>query len=490
MIWLAFAALALVVAALLLQPLWRTRAPAVAEAADIAFYRDQLAELERDQGLGYLTGEQAAAGRIEIQRRLLAAAELASPSPPRGEGAVSPVAAPFTLPSPRRGEGIRARLALAIPMLAVLLAGSLALYLEVGSPGAVQTAAIARHPTDVDGKEFARLIEQLQAKLKENPRDIDGWLLLARSLRTIDKLPEAAEAYLRALALSGGRADIASSYGELLIEIAQGDVTPAALDLFHQALAREPGDPRARFYVGLAKAQSGDGKGALADWSALLADAPPDAPYIAAVREQIAEVAQSAGIPAPAIAAPSGAPPPSTSPGTSPGASPGAAPRGPSAADMATAANMSPEDRQQMIRGMVEGLAARLKTKPDDVEGWLRLARAYGVLGEPARARDALAEAAKQAPERVDVLTAYAEALYTPEKATDKPPTDYIAVMRRILALEPTNAQAMWFVANDAAQSGDRKSAAALFRKLLDRLPPNAPLRPQVQRQLEAVQGG
>jgi cytochrome c-type biogenesis protein CcmH len=157
---------------------------------------------------------------------------------------------------------------------------------------------------------------------------------------------------------------------------------------------------------------------------------------------------------------------------------------------MAAAANMSPEDRQQMIRGMVEGLAARLKAKPDDVEGWLRLARAYGVLGEPVRARDALAEAAKQAPERVDVLTAYADALYTPEKAADKPPADYIAVMRRILALEPSNAQAMWFVANDAAQSGDRKGAAALFRKLLDRLPPNAPLRPQVQRQLEAVQGG
>ena len=469
MIWLAFAALALVVAVLLLQPLWRARAPSVAEAADIAFYRDQLAELERDQALGYLTAEQAAAGRLEIQRRLLAAAELYSPSP---------------RPSPRGGEGFRARLALAIPILTVLLAGSLALYLEIGSPGAVQTAASGRHPADVDSKEFARLIDQLQAKLKEDPRDIDGWLLLARSMRTIDKLPEAAEAYLRALALSGGRADIASAYGELLIEIAQGAVTPAALDLFHQALAREPGDPRARFYIGLAKAQSGDGKGALADWSALLADAPPDAPYIAAVREQIAEVAQTSGIPAPAIA---GAPPPSASTSAPPVAS---AARGPSTADMAAAANMNPEDRQQMIRGMVEGLAARLKAKPDDVEGWLRLARAYGVLGEPESARAALAEAAKQAPERVDVLTAYADALYTPEKAADKPPADYIAVMRRILALEPTNAQAMWFVANDEAQSGDRKAAAALYKQLLDRLPPNAPLRPQVQRQLEAVQGG
>src|SRR5271170_7031520 len=110
MIWLAFGALALVVAALLLQPLWRKRAPAAAEAADIAFYRDQLAELERDEGLGYLTPEQAAAGRIEIQRRLLAAVELSSPA-----------AVPLTQPSPREGEGLRSRLALAIPMLAVLL---------------------------------------------------------------------------------------------------------------------------------------------------------------------------------------------------------------------------------------------------------------------------------------------------------------------------------------------------------------------------------
>jgi cytochrome c-type biogenesis protein CcmH len=151
---------------------------------------------------------------------------------------------------------------------------------------------------------------------------------------------------------------------------------------------------------------------------------------------------------------------------------------------------MKPEDRAQMIRGMVDGLATRLQKNPDDVEGWLRLGRAYGVLEEPDKARDALGEAAKHAPQRVDVLTAYAQALYTPEKPADKPPAAYITVMRQILALEPTNAQAMWFVANDEAQSGDRKQAAALYKKLLDRLPPNAPLRPQVQRQLDAVQGG
>jgi cytochrome c-type biogenesis protein CcmH len=164
--------------------------------------------------------------------------------------------------------------------------------------------------------------------------------------------------------------------------------------------------------------------------------------------------------------------------------------RGPSASDMAAAATMSPEDRQKMIHSMVDGLAARLKDKPDDVDGWMRLGRAYTVLGEPDRARDALRNAADHAPRRADVLTAYAQALYTPAKAADKPPPEYLVLMRRILALDPDNAQALWFVANDAAASGDRKQAADLFRRLLARLPPNAPLRPQVQRQLDVVQGG
>ena len=142
-----------------------------------------------------------------------------------------------------------------------------------------------------------------------------------------------------------------------------------------------------------------------------------------------------------------------------------------------------------MIRGMVDGLAARLKDNPADVDGWLRLSRAYGVLGEPERARDALGSAAKQAPQRLDLLTQYAQALYTPERAADKPPQEFVAVMRQILALEPTNAQALWYVGNDLAAAGERKEAAVLFKRLLDRLPPNAPLRPQVQRQLEAVGG-
>ena len=577
MMWLSFAALAAVVALLLLQPLWRRRATPTGEPPELAFYRDQLAEIERDAAQGDVTPEQAAASRLEVQRRLLAAAERATTV------AASSAAA---------GSAWRSRLALAVPLVVVLFGGSLGVYLWRGSPGAASLEARGGAGGHPDNVEFAKLIDQLQARLKANPRDVDGWLLLGRSLREEQRLSEAAEAYFRALALSGGQPEIASAYGELLIEIAQGKVTPEALDLFHQALARDPKEPRARFYVGLAKEQGGDIKAAIADWNALLADAPPGAPYITAVREEIAEASRSAGLaPPPAAAEPpvagasphgpsaadmaaaanmsdeqraqmirgmvdglaarlqknpsdvegwlrlaraygvlgetdkardaldqaarhapadapnaasvraqiaelarsTGVPPPPAAAGPRIANLPpaaGAAPRGPSASDMAAAANMSDEQRQQMIRGMVDGLAARQQKNPSDVEGWLRLARAYDVLGETDKARDALAQAAKQPPERLDVLTAYADALYAPEKAGDKPPADYIVVMRRILALEPTNARAMWFVANDAAATGDRAQAASLYKQLLDRLPADAPLRPQVQRQLEAVQKG
>ena len=127
MIWLAAGALSLLVAALVLRPLWRARTPSASEAPEIAFYRDQLAEIERDAASGELTPEQAHSARLEVQRRLLA---VAAP-------AVRDAAPVF---GPMLGG---ARLALAVPLVVVLLAGSLALYLEIGSPGAITLLGIA-----------------------------------------------------------------------------------------------------------------------------------------------------------------------------------------------------------------------------------------------------------------------------------------------------------------------------------------------------------
>jgi cytochrome c-type biogenesis protein CcmH len=115
-------------------------------------------------------------------------------------------------------------------------------------------------------------------------------------------------------------------------------------------------------------------------WKSLAEDVPAASPWVRLLREQIARAAGELGIDAPAISrAPEGAP--------------GAAPRGPSSADVEAAQEMTPEDRMAFIRSMVEQLAARLDSQPADPDGWLRLARAYDVLGEGDKARAALASA-------------------------------------------------------------------------------------------------
>jgi cytochrome c-type biogenesis protein CcmH len=141
----------------------------------------------------------------------------------------------------------------------------------------------------------------------------------------------------------------------------------------------------ARFYIALAAAQAGDARSAIDQWQRLAVDVP-GANIRAELQRRIAETAQSAGIPAPALVAAAAATVPAASTGTT-----DAAP-GPTAEDMANAQRTSGEDRRAMIRSMVERLATRLKAEPDDLDGWQRLARAYDVLGDRAHAADAYAQ--------------------------------------------------------------------------------------------------
>jgi cytochrome c-type biogenesis protein CcmH/NrfG len=159
-------------------------------------------------------------------------------------------------------------------------------------------------------------------------------------------------------------------------------VTPKAEAAFKALLALDPRHPGARYYLALSRAQAGDMQAAFDGWKALAADSAADAPWQPALRARLREAAQALKIDL-AEALPQ-APPP----------------RGPTEEQMRAAANMSAEERQQMIRGMVESLAARLKDNPSDVEGWTRLARAYEVLGEAEKAKEARAkaEAAATAP--------------------------------------------------------------------------------------------
>ena len=368
-LWIAAGGLIALTLAALLGAFLRARPSAAARGDyDLAVYRSQLDEVERDVERGILAPDLAEATRLEIKRRMLAAAGGADPQ------TVAPAAG--TVAPAWRG----AMLAL---MVVLVPAASIGLYLLVGSPTVpdqpLAARSVATRTAAQERAEMERLTARLAQQMEKQPDRVDGWLLLGRSLRTIANYDEAMRAFERALALTGRAPDVLSEYGELLVLAHGGRVAEPARRVFEETLKAVPTEPRARYYLGLAKAQQGDPRAALQDWVDLIAVSPPDAPWLADIRREIQGVAAAAGIDAKTLA-------PRT------GLSAPAAP-GPSAEDAKAAAEMSPAERDAMIRGMVEGLAERLKDQPDDADGWRRLARAYEVLGEPEKAKDALAQA-------------------------------------------------------------------------------------------------
>ncbi len=423
MLWLLLSAMALAATAAAVWPLLARQArPRPRADHDVEVYRDQLAELARDRDRGLVAPEEAAAAKAEIGRRLLAAAEAAE----RGEAAA---------PSRRAPALLAAALAAALPVLAA------ALYGVLGSPGL---------PGAAPG-----LVDRLAARMAANPGDPEGWRLLGRSLARLDRHDEAAEAYRQAAALRPDDAALRALRGQALTAAAGGRVGAPAREAFAAALARNPGEPLARFYLGLAALQSGNRAEALARWRALAAALAPDSPWAPMLRAGIAGLTGSADGPIDAEAA-------------------------------ARAAEMSPEDRAATIHSMVEGLAARLAEAPDDAEGWARLARAYRVLGEAEKARDALAALARLRPEDAGALAAYAWSLLE----TEGPSAALDGIVVRILARDPGNRAALWIAGAAAAERGDAAEARRFWERLRALLPEGSAERGAVDRQLAALAGG
>jgi cytochrome c-type biogenesis protein CcmH len=366
MLWVGLLLLTIGAMAAIVVPLLRGRqAPAPPRAAfDRAVYRDQLGEIARDLERGTLDADQAMAARLEIERRLLATDEPDEPAAAR---------------LPVRGIT-------AIALAAAVAAGAMAVYLALGSPQLGDEPLAARRD---DGTaphapaDLAASVDALAARLKEVPDDARGWLLLARSQATLQRWQDSAASYQHAMTLTDSP-EASAGLGEMLVMASDGLVTPAARSAFTTTLARDPGNTPARFYLALGDAQDGKASEAIAAWGKLVDEAPPGAPWLPLVRQHMAETARAAGIALPPQAARQAAPQPA--PPSTGGA--------PSAADIEAVQAMSPAERQAMIRSMVERLAARLDANPDDAEGWQRLARAYAVLGETAKAEAAAARAA------------------------------------------------------------------------------------------------
>lgn len=388
--------LSLATLALLLWPLLRGRRPAPPRAAfDARLYRDQLAEVERDAARGLLAPVEAEAARAEVKRRLLAAAdaggEAADASPAAGSIKAGAAAA-----QPRRWLSVVA-LTLLLPTIATLL------YLELGQPGIPDRPLAQRRMQEMlasgAAAEQAASLEEatrkLEQRLQERPNELAGWFLLGRSYLTLQRFPDAVRAFARARALAPDDPDVVGGYAEAAIEAADGQIDATVREALTRLLALDPLSPQARFLLALDRAQQGDLAGAMQGWTDLAAVSPPDAPWLRTVREHLARAGAQAGIdpatlrPSPEVLALAATQPPS---GEAAAATPNAP--GPTAADVAAAGQMAPGDRQQMIRGMVERLAARLQENPDDIDGWRRLARAWEVLGEPEKAAEARARIA------------------------------------------------------------------------------------------------
>ncbi len=213
-----------------------------------------------------------------------------------------------------------------------------------------------------------------------------------------------------------GDAEALSARGEDLVTANGGTVGPDARQSFQAALAADPGDPRSRFFMGLASAQDGNNDDAIARWLALERDSPADAPWLEGLRANIGRLAKEMGLDDAGLAArrrpdlAKAAPPAAPVAAPPPPASSVAGAPGPNAADVAAAANMSPDDRSAMIKAMVQRLADKLAQTPGDVDGWLRLGRAYSVLGEQQKSLDAYRHASEADPSREDARTAYAQA--------------------------------------------------------------------------------
>jgi len=254
----------------------------------------------------------------------------------------------------RRAKGKARALLLAALALFMLAIGGGTYYL-LGRPHLAM-----REAQGLNSRDMGALVPYLIQRVRQNPSDVRAWRYLAQAYMSANDARDAAKALAREIALTGkGDPVLDAAYGEALVLENGGAVPAEAEEAFNDALKIDPHSAPARFYLGLAKASRNDRPGALALWQSLLADIPTDAPLHQMLVDRIAMLTSQG---------PGGAPNP---------------------------------------RAMVDMLAARLKADPNDALGWVRLMKAYTVLGETEKAKQALADARKAFPNNPDAQTAF-----------------------------------------------------------------------------------
>jgi cytochrome c-type biogenesis protein CcmH len=277
-----------------------------------------------------------------------------------------------------------------------IAAGAIAYRIHSGGAG--------EHPAPV--AQVADSIDDLERRAQSAPNDAGAWQKLGFARFDQGQYAEAARAYARATEISPGNAVLWSSLGEARVMASTSDpMPPAALDAFRKAVALDPKDPRARYFMAVQKDLTGDHRGAIGDWLALLKDTPAGAPWDNDLQRTIEQVGminrivvagQIATATANRLTAPAAA---------------GAAVPGPSPEQLAAATSLPPGTQQEMAEGMVARLAQKLKADPANVDGWIMLMRSYKTLGRDSQARGALTSALAANPSQAGELRSAAASL-------------------------------------------------------------------------------
>jgi cytochrome c-type biogenesis protein CcmH len=351
--WIVFALLTGLAVMAVLAPLAWRRASVTRAQSDLAVYKDQLSEIDRDRERGLIAGPEAEAARIEVARRLLDA----------------DAAAARETTDPAKSM-LRIRTAAVIALVAIP-AISLAVYGRYGSPALPDQPLAARLQDTIQNASIDDLIARAERHLEQQPEDGEGWDVLGPAYLRQGRPTDARRAFSNAIRLLGPTAQREASLGESIVLSSNRIVTAEAREAFQRAVKLDAGQAKALYYLGLAAEQDGDSAAAIAAWTSLRAETDPNGSIALFLTREIERVGGStpglAGTPAP----------------------------GPGADEVAAAQEMSEEDRGAMIKSMVERLATRLADQGGSIDEWQRLIRAYVVLGDKDKATAAAADARK-----------------------------------------------------------------------------------------------
>ena len=282
--WVIAALLVGLALAFLVTPLVRNRAAsggsASRAAANLAVFRDQLAELDADLAAGSIDREQWEAARGDLQRGLLEAVDVPSAN------AAAPV---------KRSKAAAIAVAVAVPLISV------SLYLGLGNPQGLAPGkenAAQGAPHQLTREQIDTMVARLAQRLESNPDDGEGWVVLARSYNALGRYGEAAAAYAKAEAKFPQDAQLLADYADSLA-MAQGQTLQGKPEaLVRRALQADGNNLKALALAGTVEFEKSDFAKAIEYWRRILPLLPADSEMGNSVRASIQEAqAKQGGMP-------------------------------------------------------------------------------------------------------------------------------------------------------------------------------------------------